>query len=156
MLRVQLPVQPVVVANKTANSITARASLPVLDIIERIIQANDKPRAEIVIDVEILEVNRNRAKQYGLDLSGYSIGLLFSPESAPGGQHRTGTGGTGGGGASTAGGAFNLNTISKGISTADFYATVPSAIDAIPRERLRDEGRSRGRSCGEPRVRSSR
>ena len=59
VLRVQLPVQPVVVANKTANTITVRASLPVLDIIERIIEANDKPRAEIVIDVEILEVNRN-------------------------------------------------------------------------------------------------
>ncbi len=123
VLRVQLPVQPVVVANKGANSITARASLPVLDIIDRIIQANDKPRAEIVIDVEIMEINRNRAKQYGLDLSNYNIGLLFSPESAPSGSS-SGTGTTG----STGGGAFNLNTISKGVSTADFYATVPSAV----------------------------
>ena len=30
--------------------------------LEKIIAQNDKPRAEIVIDVEILEVNRNRAK----------------------------------------------------------------------------------------------
>ncbi len=128
ILRVQLPVQPAVAANKLSNTITARASLPVLDIIERIIEANDKPRAEIVVDVEILEINRNRAKQYGLDLSAYAVNLLFSPESSPAGT----SGGTPGAGGATSGtaaaGTFNLNTISKGVSTADFYASVPSAV----------------------------
>ena len=33
------------------------------------IEANDKPRAEIVIDVQILEVRRDRAKPFGLDLT---------------------------------------------------------------------------------------
>ncbi len=33
------------------------------------IEPNDNPRAEVVIDVQILEVNRTRAKQFGLDLS---------------------------------------------------------------------------------------
>jgi general secretion pathway protein D len=131
VLRVQVPVQPILAANKVANSITARASLPVLDIIERIIEANDKPRAEIVIDVEILEINRNRAKQYGLELSSYSLNLQFSPESAPGGGGAAAGGSVGGGtagAAAPAAGTFNLNTISRGISTADFYASVPSAI----------------------------
>jgi general secretion pathway protein D len=84
----------------------------------------------VIIDVDILEVSRSRAKQYGLNLSNYAIGLIFSPEAAPGGG--TATGGTSGGGTGTAGavttGAFNLNTISQGISLADFYMTVPTAI----------------------------
>ena len=55
-------------------------------IIEKIIPQNDKPRAEIVIDVEILEVNRQRAKQYGLNLSEYAIGGILSPEVSPSGR----------------------------------------------------------------------
>ncbi|MBI1873654.1 MAG: hypothetical protein HYS05_07170, partial [Acidobacteria bacterium] len=62
----QMSVQPQIAFLKTSNSITVRASVAVADIIERIIRANDKPRAEIVIDVHILEVNRNRARQFGL------------------------------------------------------------------------------------------
>ena len=69
--------------NKTANTITVRATAPIVDVIERLIRANDKPRAEVVIDVQILEVNRNRAKQFGLNLSNYALGLTFSPEVAP-------------------------------------------------------------------------
>ena len=60
-------------------------------IAERIIENNDKPRAEVVIDVEILEVNRTRVKQYGLNLSNYQIGLQFSPEGAAGGVRHAGT-----------------------------------------------------------------
>ena len=121
----QMPaeLQPAVVANLAANSLTVRATAPMADIIEQVIAANDKPRAEVVIDVEILEVNRERAKQYGLDLSQYSIGAIFSPEGAPTGDP------SGGGGAGTASVApFNLNTVSRGVGTADFYATVPTAV----------------------------
>ena len=114
----QLPVPPVIVPNRTQNTITIRATTAMAAIIEQVIRANDKPAAEVVIDVEILEVNRQRAKQYGLDLSSYSLQGIFSPEAAPG--------------TSTTGGPttepFNLNTISQGVSTADFYLAVPSAV----------------------------
>ena len=121
VLRITGGVQPAFVPNKSNNSVTVRASVPMLQIIERVIAANDKPRAELVIDVEIMEVNRNRAKQYGLDLGSYAVGMTFSPESRPGG---TTTGGTG---TTTSSGDFNLNTISAGVSTADFYMGVPQA-----------------------------
>src|SRR5215203_2298836 len=80
----QMPVAPVIMANpdKTVNTITVRATSQVMDIIERIIRANDKPRAEVVIDVQILEVNRARVKQYGLNLNAYALGFIFSPEVA--------------------------------------------------------------------------
>jgi general secretion pathway protein D len=109
--------QPAVMANKTANTITIRTTAALAAVIERVIRANDKPRAEILLDVEILEVNRTRLKEYGLNLSNYSVNLFFSPEQPP-----TTAGGT----TSTA--PFNLNTISQGISTADFYLAVPTAI----------------------------
>ncbi len=109
-----MAIQPMIAANKTSNTITVRASTSVAGIIERMVEANDKPRAEVVVDVSILEVSRERAKTLGLDLSSYSISGFFSPESAPGE------------GGATA--PFNLNTISRGVSTADFYMAVPSAI----------------------------
>lgn len=119
VLRPQQPVQAVFAANKTNNTITARGTVAMLQIIERVIQANDRPRAEIVVDVEILEVNRTRAKQYGLDLSEFALGMVFSPESRP-------SSGTAGSDASAS--LFNVNTLSVGVSAADFYAAVPSAV----------------------------
>jgi general secretion pathway protein D len=117
----QMAVQPMMMPNKVANTITVRATGPVVDVIERIIRANDKPRAEVVLDIEILEVNRSRVKRYGIDLSHYALGLLFSPELAP---PNTGFAGTAPGAAPL----FNLNTISHGVNTANFYLGVPSAV----------------------------
>ena len=120
-----MAVQPSIAPNKTNNTITIRATKAVADIIEKIIETNDKPRAEIVIDVQILEVSRERAKTFGLDLSSYQINAVFSPESDP--RVASGTGAN----ASTtltSQPSFNLNTISRGVSTADFYLAVPSAI----------------------------
>jgi type II secretory pathway component GspD/PulD (secretin) len=116
-------VQPMVAANKTANTITIRATTAVSSVIEKIIESNDNPRAEIVVDVQILEVNRSRAKQFGLDLGSYSIGAVFSPESDP-----RGTTTTGGTTTELTSRPFNANTISRGINTADFYLAVPSAV----------------------------
>jgi general secretion pathway protein D len=132
-----LAIQPAIAINKNANSITMRGTPAIVQILEKIIDANDKPRAEIVVDVEILEVDRSRTKQYGLNLSDYAIGGIFSPESAP--SATTTTTGTGAPATTAATGstppnavrspaAFNLNTISRGVSTADFYLAVPTAI----------------------------
>ena len=112
-----LAVAPQIVANKTNNTITVRATANIVAIIERVIAQNDNPKAEVVIDVQILEVNRSRAQQFGIDLSDFSIGGAFSPERDPrsdeGGLNPT---------------PFNLNTVTRGISTVDFYLSVPSAV----------------------------
>ena len=57
-----------------------------MEILEQVIEQNDKPRAEIVVDVEILEVDRERAKTYGLNLSEFALGAVFSPEVSPSGS----------------------------------------------------------------------
>jgi general secretion pathway protein D len=147
-----IAVQPAIAPNKTANSITIRATPPVVAIFEKIIQQNDKPRAEIVVDVEIMEVNRARVKSYGLNLSEYAIGGIFSPEVSPSSLTTPSTSTTTTGGVTnpitsqpttttttTAGKStppsqiqspppFNLNTITRGITTADFYTAVPTAV----------------------------
>jgi general secretion pathway protein D len=74
-----IAVQPAIAGNKTANTITVRGTTSVVGILEKIIEQNDKPRAEVVIDVEILEVDRSRTKNYGLNLSEYALGAVFSP-----------------------------------------------------------------------------
>jgi type II secretory pathway component GspD/PulD (secretin) len=117
-----VPMVPAFFANKNQNSITVRASAPLVAIMERLVEANDRPPGEIILDVQILEVNRTRAKQFGLDLSAYSITGIFSPEVAP----TVTTGTTGGTSVSVP--PFNLNTISRGVSAADFYLSVPTAI----------------------------
>ena len=125
VVRVQQAIQPVFQAGKSANTLVVRASVPMLQIIERLIEANDKPRAELLIDVEILEVDRNRAKQYGLNLSQYQIGFGFSPDgSIPGASGTSSSSGA----STSSSGAFNLNTITRGVSSNDFYASVPQAV----------------------------
>src|SRR5207244_7411751 len=57
-----MAVQPMIAPNKTNNTITIRATTAVAGIIEKMIDANDNPRAEIVIDVQILDIRRDRAK----------------------------------------------------------------------------------------------
>jgi type II secretory pathway component GspD/PulD (secretin) len=110
-------IPPVIFPNKTNNTITVRASQPVIDVIRELVLTNDKPRAEITLDVEILEVSRSRVKQLGLNLTDHQIGLIFSPERLPPTPPAT-----------TDSQPFNLNTITQGVSTADFYMTVPQAI----------------------------
>jgi general secretion pathway protein D len=120
MMRIQAQVAPAIFPNKTSNTIAVRATAPIVAVAERLIRSLDKPRAEVIIEVQILEVNRNRAKSYGINLSEYALGLTFSPEVAPPN--------TPGSNPPTPPPPFNLNTISQGVSTSDFYLTVPTAV----------------------------
>ncbi len=120
VMRIPTAAQPALFPNKTAKTITVRGTAAMVEVIDKLIRANDKPRAEVVIDVQILEVNKNRTKEFGINLSNYALGLTFSPEVAPPNTASPPI-------PPTAPPPFNLNTISQGISTADFYLTVPTA-----------------------------
>ena len=109
--------RPAIIPNKTSNSITARAAASVMPLIERLVQMQDTPRAEVLVDLQTLEVSKARTRLYGLNLSDYAIRGVFSPEVDPRGSD---------GSLNTP--AFNANTVSKGISAADFYLAVPSAV----------------------------
>jgi general secretion pathway protein D len=120
LMRLTAQTVPAIYPNKSSNTVAIRATAAIVGVAEKLIRALDKPRAEVVIEVQILEVNRGRAKQFGINLSDYSLGLTFSPEVAP--PNTSGTI------PPAAPPPFNLNTLSNGISTADFYLTVPTAF----------------------------
>lgn len=118
----QMPVQPQLVASVETNTIIVRSTAALARVVEQIIAAQDKPRAEIVVDVEILEVNRDRARQYGLDLSQHAIGTVFSPAGSPS------SGGDDASAAELTAPPFNVNTVTRGVTARDFYAAVPAAV----------------------------
>jgi type II secretory pathway component GspD/PulD (secretin) len=120
-------VAPSISANKTANTIVVRATTAVMAIIERLVDVNDNPRAEVLIDVQILEVNKSRTKQFGLDLGDYTIQTVFSPTADPTGTTATAGNGTASTATTLTARPFNVNAVTRGINTADFWAAVPSA-----------------------------
>jgi general secretion pathway protein D len=71
------------------NAITIRDTPDKIAIAQKIIEANDKSRSEILLNVEILEVNRDQSLHYGIDLSNYVVTqdlLVNSGEGAGVGQ----------------------------------------------------------------------
>jgi|GEM_PF-5128320 general secretion pathway protein D len=116
----QLPVPPTVTADETSNTITARATAPVLQMIQSFIAARDRALPEVLIEAEILEVDRSFLRQLGLNLSQWAFGFAFSPEVGPAQAPGTLPPETPP--------PFNLNTLSNGVSAADFYMTTPSAL----------------------------
>ena len=66
-----------VAENPTLNSLTIKDSPDVVEVAEKIIDANDKAKAELVIDVELLELNRSKAQELGIDLTSKTLTLAF-------------------------------------------------------------------------------
>ncbi len=72
LVRTLLQVRKIYV-NEEANSIVVRDSPDVVDVVEKILDASDVPDAELVLDVEVLEVGDSDARTLGLLLSDYSV-----------------------------------------------------------------------------------
>lgn len=66
-----------VAQNPQLNAITIRDSPEKVAIARRIIEANDKAKAELIVDVELLQVNRTSLRTLGIDLSSKVIGVNF-------------------------------------------------------------------------------
>ncbi|MBN2144510.1 MAG: hypothetical protein JW774_07795 [Candidatus Aureabacteria bacterium] len=70
----------VMAINEELNAITIRANPQEIELAERIISVQDKAIAEILLDVEILEVNKGRLREYGIELSHYQITQSLAPD----------------------------------------------------------------------------
>lgn len=77
MLRTQFKA-PTIIIDKNLNSVSIRDVPEVLELAERIIKLWDKPKGEIVIDLEIMEASRTKLRELGVDLSEELIGLRYS------------------------------------------------------------------------------
>ncbi|HVS04155.1 MAG TPA: secretin N-terminal domain-containing protein [Thermoanaerobaculia bacterium] len=62
-----------IASNDRLNAIIMRDSADRVKVAERIIETNDKARAEVVIDVELLQVNSQKVRDLGVSLSSYSV-----------------------------------------------------------------------------------
>jgi general secretion pathway protein D len=60
---------PTLIADKTLNWVTIRDTPQVVDLAEKLIAMWDKPKAEVLIDLEIMEVSRSRLRQLGMSFS---------------------------------------------------------------------------------------
>jgi general secretion pathway protein D len=70
--------------DKELSSITFKGRPDEVRMAERIARIHDKPKGEVFIDIEIIEVNRTRVREYGIELSQYSITESYLPETGTG------------------------------------------------------------------------
>jgi len=77
MLRTQYKA-PNIIVDKNINTVTVRDTPAVIELAEKIINLWDKPKGEIVLDIEIMEVSRIRLKQLGMELDQTLVGLRYT------------------------------------------------------------------------------
>jgi general secretion pathway protein D len=107
--------RPQVQADKGANTVTVRGSASVVSLAGQIIANDDVPRAEVVVDVEILEVDRARARAFGLNLATFMAGVQFAPNGI-------------GASPPSGGESLQLSSLLSGVSVTDFFVTLPSIV----------------------------
>ena len=83
MIKTQTKI-PTIQVDKTLNSITIRDTPQAVALAEKLLLAWDKSMPEIVIDVEIMEVDRQKLRNIGIDLSQGTVGGRLSGASSSG------------------------------------------------------------------------
>lgn len=111
MVRAQLR-GPTIQVDENLNSLTIRDTPQSVALAEKLIRQWDKPKAEVLIEIEIMEVSRLRERNLGIDLSNGSLGLQFVPS-----------------GISTKG-YFPIQGVNFG-DLANYQLTVPTALAQI-------------------------
>ncbi len=71
-----------VVINESMNSFHLREKKNVINIVNRLVSLNDTKSAEVLMEVEILEVNRTKAERLGVDYGSYKA-LIRIPDPIP-------------------------------------------------------------------------
>ena len=104
-----------VVSNPTLGATTIIGTVDQLALAERVISLNDKARGEVLVEVQILEVNRTKVKRYGIELSNYLVGLTLAPTGDP--RRRR------------AAAPMRAHMLSS-LSLADFIVSIPNSIFA--------------------------
>jgi general secretion pathway protein D len=79
LIRTMLQVRKIYV-NEESNALVVRDTDDVVAVVEKILEANDVPEPEVILDVEVIEVSDNDSKRLGLLLSTYNVKLgAFNP-----------------------------------------------------------------------------
>jgi general secretion pathway protein D len=108
-----------IATNDQLNAIILRDTADKVKVAEKIIETNDKSKAEVVVDVELLQINTNRMTDLGLALSQYSIGQTLDTGNAT----TTGSGST----ATTTGGGLRVSDIPY-LNQSNWVLSVPNIV----------------------------
>ncbi|GFE58752.1 cohesin domain-containing protein [Geobacter sp. AOG1] len=82
LIRTMLQVKKIYV-NEEMNALVLRDTADVIEVARKIIEANDVPDAEVVLEVEVVEISKSKADSFGLLLSKYNVSLnTLSPDKA--------------------------------------------------------------------------
>ncbi|HOW84713.1 MAG TPA: secretin N-terminal domain-containing protein [Candidatus Aminicenantes bacterium] len=73
---------PSIQVDKNLNTVTIRDTPQAVALAEKLLRMWDKSKAEVQIDIEIMEVDRVREKNFGIDVSNGTLGLQFLPDTA--------------------------------------------------------------------------
>lgn len=66
---------PILFVDKNLNSVTVRDVPSVVELAEQVLRGWDKPKGEVLLALEIMEVSRTRLQKLGVDFESLSIGL---------------------------------------------------------------------------------
>jgi general secretion pathway protein D len=103
-----------VVSNPTLGAITVFGTPDEIAVAERLVGLHDKARGEVVVELEILQVDRHKLKNYGIELSNYQIQATFAPTGSAG---------------ELAGGFTNLRAqVLSSLNVSDFVLSIPSTV----------------------------
>lgn len=111
MLRTQYKA-PNIIVDKNINTVTLRDTPAVIELAGNIIKIWDKPKGEIIIDLEIMEVSRIKLRQLGLELEQGLVGFRYTGPEGSGADEQ---------------GWFNLKGIDFSKSE-HFQVTLPGAV----------------------------
>jgi general secretion pathway protein D len=106
-----------IAVNDQLNAIILRDTVDKVKVAERIIESNDKAKAEVVIDVELLQINSGRLRDLGTALSSYSVGQTLNF-----GQPTTSTTGT-----TTTPSGVRLSDL-QFVNQSNWLLTIPSFV----------------------------
>jgi general secretion pathway protein D len=76
LLRTMLQLKKIYV-NEESNALVIRDTPETIAVAERILDANDVPAAEVLLEVEIIELSKKNQEKFGLALSRYAISAVF-------------------------------------------------------------------------------
>lgn len=79
VVKTALGAQAKVVSNPTLGALNVIGTVDELALAERVIAGNDKSKGEVLVDVQILEVNRNRMRDFGIGLANHKASVSLAP-----------------------------------------------------------------------------
>ncbi|MCK9417815.1 MAG: cohesin domain-containing protein [Nitrospirae bacterium] len=115
LLRIMLDIKKVYV-NEVLNAITVRDTPEKMKLVEKVIAANDLKEAEIILDVEILEISRTNALKYGWNFTPGGLSVSGAIQSTEPSANTT-----------TSGGGISMAEL-RGASNKNIFLTLPGVV----------------------------